>query len=175
MKQTRCKICRTLYTKWSISQKTCSDPNCAIELMRRDKEKRQRKELKAAKERIKSRREWLLEAQKWFNGYIRQRDNHLPCISCGRHHNGQYHAGHYLSVGACPELRFDECNVHKQCSTCNNYRSGNISRYRVRLIKKIGIDKVEWLEGPHEPRKRTIEELKEIIATYKRKLKELKQ
>ena len=45
--------------------------------------------------------------------------------------------------------------------------------YRINLIKKIGLDKVEWLEGQHEPKKYTCEDLKEIELKYKQKLKEL--
>jgi len=42
------------------------------------------------------------------------------------------------------------------------------------LIEKIGLERVEWLEGPHEPKKYTIDELKGIRDLYRRKLKELK-
>lgn len=112
-------------------------------------------------------------AQAAFNAYIRFRDSELCCISCGRHHTGQYHAGHYRSRGAHPELRFEELNCHKQCSPCNNHLSGNISNYRPALIDKIGVDNVEWIEGPHEPKKYTCTELKEIELLYKRKLKEI--
>ena len=50
----------------------------------------------------------------------------------------------------------------------------NIANYRVNLLDKIGKEKVEWLEGPHEPKKYTCEELKEIELTYKQKLRDLK-
>lgn len=113
------------------------------------------------------------EAQKAFNAFIRARDAHLPCISCGRHHEGQYHAGHYKTRGAHPELRFEELNCHKQCAPCNNHLSGNIANYRPNLLLKIGQEKLDWLEGPHEPKKYTCEELKEIEDLYKKKLKEL--
>lgn len=36
-----------------------------------------------------------------------------------------------------------------------------------------GLDKVEWIEGPHELKKYTCEDLKKIETTYKQKLKEL--
>jgi hypothetical protein len=52
--------------------------------------------------------------------------------------------------------------------------SGNLINYRINLAKKIGVDLVEWLEGPHEPKKYTIEQLREIKATYSRKARELK-
>ena len=93
--------------------------------------KQERKELREAKQRIKTRAEWLKEAQSEVNRYVRLRDKDLPCISCGRFHNGQYHAGHYRTVGSAPELRFELSNIHKQCAPCNNHLSGNIVNYRL--------------------------------------------
>ena len=113
------------------------------------------------------------EAQKAFNAYIRELDKLEPCISCQRHHEGQYHAGHYKTAGGFPELRFEPLNCHKQCSACNNYLSGNITEYRINLISKIGMKAVEWLEGPHEPKKYTCEDLLAIEKEYKLKLKSL--
>lgn len=113
------------------------------------------------------------KAQTAFNSYIRKRDEALPCISCGRYHEGQYHAGHYKTRGAHPELAFHPFNCHKQCSTCNNYLSGNLVNYRKNLIKKIGLKNVEWLEGAHKPQNLTIDDLKEIAAYYKAKKAEL--
>ena len=169
---TKCRICRTPFKKMSISHKDCS-PACAIEGVKRDKAKKARKVYLSEKIRLKSRREWLQDAQKAFNAYIRLRDKGLPCISCGRMHKGQMQAGHYLSVGAHPELRFLEINVHSQCVPCNDHLSGNIIRYRPNLISKIGLDQVEWLEGNHEPAKYSIEELQEIRRIYKEKLKNI--
>lgn len=132
------------------------------------KHKQQKKELKLNGKSYRTKC-----AQQAFNAYIRMRDHGDNCISCGRDHGGQYHAGHYRSAGAHPELRFEEFNCHKQCAPCNNHLSGNIADYRINLIKKIGKDKVEWLEGPHQPKKYTCKDLKEIEDHYKQKLKEL--
>ncbi|WP_202116081.1 recombination protein NinG, partial [Glaesserella parasuis] len=109
-----------------------------------------------------------------FNEYIRLRDKDEPCISCQRFHQGQYHAGHYRTVKAMPELRFNEDNVHKQCSACNNHLSGNITEYRINLVRKIGAERVEALESYHPPVKWSAEDCKEIIKTYRAKIKELK-
>jgi hypothetical protein len=76
-------------------------------------------------------------------------------------------AGHYRSVGACPELRFHPMNVHLQCEHCNSHLSGNIIEYRRRLATKIGVDRVEWLEGKHEPLKLTIDEIINLTDHYK--------
>jgi hypothetical protein len=176
---TKCKACREPAALKIQMSGYCSY-DCAVKQARKLQDAaRKRKEAKAKrlhqekKKALKTRSEWLKDAQAVFNKYIRLRDAGLPCISCGRHHQGQYHAGHYLTVGACPELRFNELNAHKQCAPCNNHLSGNLVNYRKSLIDKIGLDKVEWLEGPHEPLKITIPEIQALIAEYKEKIKGL--
>ncbi|OOF68306.1 recombination protein NinG [Rodentibacter caecimuris] len=177
LKPKKCKVCGKEFTPHNSLQKVCS-PKCAIELARNNaqkaREKAEKQKLKERKVKLKSRSEWLKEAQSIFNKFIRLRDKDEPCISCGRYHQGQWHAGHYRSVGACPELRFCELNVHKQCQPCNNHKSGNVIEYRINLIRKIGVDKVEWLERQdHDFKKYTIEDCKEIIKYYKEKIKTL--
>tara|TARA_Y100000782_G_scaffold86140_1_gene93531 strand:+ start:96 stop:662 length:567 start_codon:yes stop_codon:yes gene_type:complete len=135
----------------------------------------ERKRHQARKEKVKTKGQHLRDAQSEFNKYIRLRDAKEPCISCGRFHTGQYHAGHYLTVGAKPELRFEEDNCHKQCAPCNNHLSGNLVLYRVNLINKIGLERVEWLEGPHELPNWTIEQIQEIKKHYRRKWQELEK
>lgn len=77
-----------------------------------------------------------------------------------------------MSVGGhSSELRFDEDNTHKQCSVCNNHKSGNLAEYRPNLINKIGKEAVERLEGPHDPKKYTIDELQELLSIYQAKNK----
>jgi hypothetical protein len=173
MRQKKCSVCRAPFQPVRPLQSVCS-LECAVIAAETAKAKRIRKEHRAAKHKLKSRADWLKEAQAAFNRYIRMRDHDKPCISCGRQHQGQWHAGHYRSVGACPELRFDELNVHKQCAPCNDHLSGNIVEYRRGLIERIGIDRVEWLEGNHAAKKYTIEEIKAIKAEYTHKAKEVR-
>ncbi len=170
-KQHQCKECGAYYIKKQSTQQVCS-MKCAIAYSKRKAEEKRKKlekadrleagrRMRARKEALKSRSDWLKEAQKTFNEFIRLRDKDLPCISCGRYHEGQYHAGHYRSVGACPELRFNEDNTHKQCSACNSHLSGNILEYRLGLIEKIGLERVEFLERKdHPPLKLSVEEIK---------------
>lgn len=115
------------------------------------------------------------QAQTVFNAYIRKRDEQLDCVSCDKKNDGshQRHASHFRSVGACPELRFNELNVHASCAQCNSMKSGNILEYRIRLIKKIGEEKVAWIESQNYARKYTCEDYLKIEEEYKRKLKEL--
>ena len=169
-----CKICKKNFEPLRFAQNVCGIP-CAIEHANALKAKKEKKEHREAKAKLKSRADYLKEAQAIFNKYIRMRDEAEPCISCSRFHTGQYHAGHFRTVGAAPELRFNEYNCHKQCSVCNNHLSGNLLEYRRKLVAKIGIDKVEWLEGSHEPKKYTIDEIEDIKKLYRSKIKELER
>ena len=126
-----------------------------------------RAEIREAKAKIKTRGEYIKEAQAAFNSWIRERDYDQPCISCGRLHQGQYHAGHYLTVGAHPELRFEPDNAHKQCAPCNDHLSGNLIEYRKRLLVKIGPQRLEWLEGDHPAKHYSIEELVALTKHYR--------
>jgi hypothetical protein len=137
----------------------------------------ERKSLREALEKAKTRGTHLKELQAAFNAFIRARDANEPCISCDRPAtwDGQWHASHYRSVGSTPELRFNEFNVHRSCSICNNFLSGNIGSYRPRLIAKIGLEKVEWIEGDHPPQKLTIPEIIELKAQYRAKAREIKK
>ena len=161
-------------------QPTCSyDCSVAYAMASVDKKNKRealksRKETKVKLDKLKTRQEHLKDAQRFFNIYIRVRDESMPCISCQRFHSGQYHAGHYRSVGASPHLRFDENNVHKQCSACNNHLSGNIVNFRINLINKIGREELEKLEYDNEAKHYTIEEIQAIKVKYKQLTKELK-
>lgn len=131
---------------------------------------------KADKERIKTKADHARECQQVFNAWVRLRDAGQPCISCDKPDDGthQRHASHYRSRGACPELAFEPLNVHASCAQCNTMLSGNVVEFRLRLVRKIGQDAVDWLEGKHEPKRYTIEQLKEIKAEYRAKVRELK-
>ena len=173
----KCKVCDEEFQVIRPMQYVCGVV-CAIMLAREKKEKYldkvKRAETKAAKEKLKTRADYLKECQQAFNAWIRERDYAEPCISCQRHHTGQYHAGHYLTVGAHPELRFHPDNCHKQCAPCNNHLSGNIVEYRKGLLAKIGPERLDWLEGKHEPVKYTIDEIKEMTKQFRAEAKRLK-
>ena len=180
----RCPSCRVMFTPARNSQAVCGEIECAIAHGQSEKGRAiagkalaevGRREIKVRKERLKSRADHLREAQQAFNEWVRLRDADLPCVSCGRHHDGQYHAGHWRSVGANPELRFEPLNAWKQCAPCNTHLSGNLVNYRISLLQLIGAEAVAWLEGPHPARKYTVEEIKAIKADYRAKTRELKR
>lgn len=173
-KPKKCKTCAAEYVPQRMGQKACS-PSCALSLVQATRAKAERREIREAKQRAKTRGDWQREAQAAFNRYIRERDENLPCISCGRWHQGQWHAGHYMSVGSSPQLRFDEANCHKQCSICNNHLHGNLVNYRRALIAKIGLEAVEALETDNSVRKYSADQLKAIKADYAARARALKK
>jgi hypothetical protein len=134
----------------------------------------ERKSLREALEKAKTRGTHLRELQSAFNAWIRSRDAGQPCISCGRHSKGM-RAGHYRSVGSCPELRYEPDNCALQCVQCNLHLHGSPISYRVNLIKKIGLERVEWIEGKHPPMKYTIAQILELKAFYRAEVRRLKK
>lgn len=174
----KCKTCRELFRPRNTLQKTCS-PICALEFARTQGDKIARAAIRRQREKLKTRGQWLREAQAAFNGFIRARDEGQPCICCGRYATdtsltgSKWDAGHYRSTGAAPELRFNEDNCHRQLVFCNRHRSGNAVEYRLGLIKRIGLARVEALEAAHEPKKYTIDDLKQIRDTYRAKRRAL--
>jgi len=170
---TACTICRADFAAANDAHVVCSIA-CAkrIPAFSRKQAKIERLATRAKLEALEPRSHWLKQAQAAFNGWIRARDAGKGCISCGTQ-TGKENAGHYRSVGSCPELRFEPANCHLQCERCNTYLHGNLIDYRAQLITRIGTDGVSWLEGPHGPAKHSTELLKGMGAMYRAMAREL--
>ncbi len=189
LKQKQCAAngCYEMFSPRNMQHRT-HNWECAIQFQKELTEKRKAKDHRRIKKEFKQNDKTHLVkvAQQVFNKYIRTRDKDLPCISCGYTfgidlesdsertyvHIRQAHAGYLKPVGGNDNLRFNEDNVHKQCSICNNHKSGNVGEYEKQLILKIGKDRVDALDIK-EVKSWTVEELKEIIDTYKQKTREL--
>jgi len=124
---------------------------------------------------LKPLRYWAKRAEKVFNSFIRSRDEGDSCISCATFDADEWHAGHFYTVKARPDLRFNEDNVHLQCGQCNLFESGNVSKYRPRLIAKIGAERFDALTPVDPTFKKTRDYYQAVEAKYKAKLKELKK
>lgn len=179
--RTRCPQCKTkLAPGQRIHPECISDyataqadkAQCAKAKKARAAAKVERASIRARKEAIKTIPDLKREAQQALNRWIvHVRDKERPCISCGRHHQGAWHAGHYLSRGAAPQHALNPINVWKQCAPCNTYLHGNQAAYRIRLVELIGLPAVEALESDNAPKKWTREELISIRDEYRKKLK----
>ena len=186
MKMKTCKQCLAKFEPARPLQVCCS-PDCAYDYGRKQTVLKsvkeaisERKVARTKREAMRTRSEWIKIAQKAFNAFVRERDQAAgyPCISSGRQldwSGNAVDAGHYRSVGSAPHLRFHEDNCHAQSKHDNQWKSGNAVDYRINLIQRIGLERVEALEADNEPRKYSIDDLKEIIATYRKKAKELRK
>jgi hypothetical protein len=177
-KTKQCAHCLKPFTPARPLQSVCS-PRCAAQLtkVRKAKEKAELKERKRALETIP---QLIKVAQREFNSFIRARDRGKPCICCGRplgngEVGGDYDCGHYRSTGSASHLRFDPRNAHAQTKQCNRYGAGRAVDYRIGLIARIGLEEVEVLEADNTPHKWERDELRQIAAKYRQKLKQLKE
>jgi len=184
----KCKnpACRASFVPQRLGQAVCS-PKCGMAIKevnqakaRKSLDQVERSDIRARKEKLKSRGDHMREAQQAFNEYIRTRDQaagHL-CISSGKPldwSGNAVDAGHYRSVGSAPHLRFDERNCHAQSKQDNRFLSGNAVDYRIGLIARIGQEAVDALEADQSVRKYTADDLKAIKASYRAKTRELKR
>jgi hypothetical protein len=171
IKPRRCKVCNEVFTPMRQLVPVCS-PKCAITHANKLKENKAKQEKKILKEKLKTHKDHLNELQKIFNTYIRERDKNKGCISCDAPLNSKFDAGHYFSVGSCPNLRFHLDNVHGQCVRCNQHKHGNISEYSIKLPLRIGQEKFNnLLESRNDITKLSIPELEVLKIKYKELIK----
>ncbi|TCD13595.1 hypothetical protein E0D81_21045 [Lelliottia amnigena] len=185
-----CKICKTKFTAtfdnvwwccpehgFEYSQQLLAKKKIEAERKRKQEAQQERRELKVRKAAFKTKAQWDKEAQSAFNRYIRIRDEGKECVSCGSPLMGKSNyltgsaidASHYRSRGAASHLKFNVFNVHSACTRCNRQLSGNAVEYRIRLIERIGLERVERLESDNEPRRFDIAYLKRMKSIFSRR------
>lgn len=170
----------------SMTHKACG-PDCAqalAEIARKAQKARETRQERAQdkikRESMKTYPQLIREAQKAFNSFVRLRDQLAghPCISSGRPldwSGNAVDAGHFRSTGSAPHLRFNEDNCHAQSKHDNQYLAGNAVDYRINLVARIGLDRVEALEADNTPRKWSHDELRGIKEHYQRLVRERKK
>lgn len=192
-----------MFTPSRSSQAVCGEIECALAHGKSEKgqaatkramEAIDRAKTRERKEKLKTRSDHMKDAEKAVRDYRRTYELSIGsgCISCGESQEsilvaqgwktgGAFDAGHFLGKGARPELRLLPDNIWLQCKSCNAGSSKYARKgqtvtqgFRAGLIERIGVEAVEALESDHEPRKQTIDELKQITAEYRLKLRQLK-
>lgn len=188
-RRSRCPHCKAKLEAGQRIHPECIEPWAEAQAAKKEREeakraraaaKVERAETKRRKEAIKTIPELTREAQIAFNAFIRARDQAAgyPCISSGRPldwSGNAVDAGHYRSTGAAPHLRFNEDNCHAQSKFDNQWRAGNVVDYRIKLIERIGLERVEALEADNQVRKWTRQELIDIRDKYRAKTKAFKE
>lgn len=192
MLSSKCKHCGVRWTPEEKARRIRLHNDCIAPWTAAFQEKQKRKAVAERKAKIKVERavdrkkreslkripDLIADAQYHFNAFIRERDRQAghPCISSGRALNwsgNAVDAGHYRSTGAASHLRFNEDNCHAQSKHDNKWLAGNAVDYRIALIARIGLERVQALEADNTPKKWTRDELIAIKKQYQSKLKEL--
>jgi len=190
----KCKVCSAWFIPAYANIRWCCPEHGAIyalELRAKEKvkaeakrirvqheaEKADRQRLADRRKEVKPLRHWVQMTQRAVNDYRRElllSQGH-GCISCGTMTASVWHAGHYRTTAAAPQLRFTAENIWVQCPACNVHKSGNIEAYRAALVELIGEEKVQALESNNETHRYTREELDRIRAEARANLRAIKE
>lgn len=194
LKEKTCAVkgCENTYIQYDSLRTWCS-PECGAVLAMQKLEKKREKDRILAKKlrraenakfkkkvRDNDRSWWLKATQADVNRYVRWRDRDQPCCTCNKPPESSdkfvkgsgIDAGHYLTRAAYSALRFDIRQIHAQCVKCNRFNSGRRQEFREFMINKFDLEFVEWLESQTQPKKWTVDELKEIRAHYRKLLRD---
>ncbi len=182
-----CTICGRPFMRRNSLQSVCG-VRCATKVAtsakreRQEADRAQRLAFERRKEAAKTLPRLRKEARDAFHAYIRARDYGKPCICCGKsmpwHEStpgGYIDAGHFMSRGSCPELRWDEINTNAQLKSCNRPNGTTRASFRAGMIERYGLAEVERLEGPNPPRRDRADDLREIRDTYRQKLRDMRK
>jgi len=200
VKKKKCNKCKKPFMPYSRFEKYCIP--CAIKIGRSDRTKMERKEIKIKnterqdKKRIFKENDLrhqlkltqtvfnrlrVLQEKQWF-----KEKRLVPrCISCGKK-NMDWCCGHFKTVGAQGNLRYDPMNTYLQCNwNCNKNRSGNIEGdkntrgYKQGLRERFGEEEgnniIEYCEINTEVKKWTGVELKAMRKEFSRQIREIEK
>lgn len=189
-RRTRCPHCRSKLEAGQRIHAECIDPYAEAEEAKAKRKAEKQGRMRARVDRATDRQkreaqkdvyELIAEADKAFGAFIRERDRQAGhhCVSSGRPLNwnagNQVDAGHYRSKGAASHLRYNEDNCHAQSKKDNRYGAGQAVEYRIKLIQRIGLARVEALESDNTVKKWDRDELRAIRADFSARAKQLKK
>lgn len=123
------------------------------EKQRKADRKVQRKADTEKRKALMTRSQWYKRLERLVNQYVRWRDRDEPCCTCGTTNPAiKYDAGHFYTVAARSDIRFELTNIHKQCSrNCNQYGAGMRNEYEKFIARKYGAAHVDFLKIRQRP------------------------
>jgi hypothetical protein len=177
-----CASCGSSFLPFLPMARACS-ASCAMKMARAERlareeaKKLERKQDKARKLALKRPIEWERDCLEIVQKIARLRDRHDGCISChmGANYGGAWHGSHFRPAGNNAAVQLNLWNIHKACAQCNLFKGGNIGEYRPRLIQKIGLERVEWLESQTQAVKRNVPYLMRFKAVMGRRLRRMEK
>lgn len=191
----KCRHCKAELPPVKLSDKIAAKGFCSfdcaakygLQKARQQKQKAEQKEKKQARAEKKSyyakdySYQFRLTRQAAQRlGNLLDAMNGFGCISCGTTNPVQYCGGHYKTAGGHPEIALDIRNISRQCNHyCNKHLSGNIhgnknsAGYKAGLIGRYGQKYVDYLEGYHQPKNYTCDDLIAMRAEFASEIRRL--
>lgn len=191
----KCKVCKVKFEPtYNSMQKVCG-PKCALELVNSNKKKEKAKSVKRARSDLRelnrNSSSWQhKQTQKAFNKmrvlqellWFKSKSKEPECISCGKT-SMDWCCGHFKTVGAHGELRYDTANTYLQCNRyCNLGLSGNINGnkttrgYLQGLVDRFGESRakqiIEYCESQPD-KKWQCDELEEMRKGFNAEIRRL--
>jgi hypothetical protein len=143
-------------------------------------QKEQKKEQFAKKVENRSKPYFEKKLEFEINSIVRLIDSENGCISCNHgwetNFTRQAHSGHRFSVGSNPTLRYNLFNIWKQCSICNNWKSGNEREYDKGIITHFHTEILTYIKSLPAQYKElhlSFDELKQAIINARSVKKEI--
>lgn len=169
-----CVVCGSHFLQYKSTDKCCSF-QCSIALRERQEIEVRYQKAKASLKKSDSVKQLTKVAKLMAQKFARLRDREKPCISCGADHSNIWNGGHMYKSELYSGVRFDQLNIHKQCTKCNLHLNGNEVGYVHGFIQRYGLEKFNQISTQARQTKNkkwSVPELQEIINDYKLKLKE---
>jgi len=189
IKPKKCKVCGDKFIpKFSTLEPVCDKFDCRTQFALRHVEKQRQKKIlvekslrikekKQLKEQVKTLSDWKKELQKEINIIVRLIDKGHLCISSRKPLKDKADAGHFMSVGSNPSIRFNLFNIYAQSVHSNQYKSGDILNYIDGLKQEFGQEHLDYvldLKNKYPVLKLTEFEIKEKIPIARGIIKWLK-
>ena len=193
MKAKKCKQCKNPVVDESIAIRTPLFIFCSFECGKeyaviKSRAARKRLDNKASKavrakhaidkKSVKRRSDWYATYQALVNQWVTKvRDVDEACCTCGtRKPDIKYDAGHFYTVAARPDIRFNTMNIHKQCNqNCNVYGSGMRLEYKEFIIGRYGqwaLDELTLEGKPLKDQFPTWSDIEDEIKRYRKILRD---
>lgn len=152
----------------------CGELHAVYNRLRIELDNNPRLKVRDERETLKS---LMRKADDIFSKFIRLRDadtnGTVRCFTCGSYHKWQDITNGHFIKRQFTVLRFNEMNCQSQCVTCNAFLQGNDEAFYTHLVKKYGVDMVNWLRSQAKRRKWHRYELEALIKTYGEKVRRL--
>lgn len=180
-----CKVCKVKFEQKKFNVRYCLQTDECIKAFNQwvkdEKEKANKrkwqKEKKELKERIKTKSDYEKDLQKEINTIVRLIDKDTFCHSTKKPLNAKFDAGHVMSCGSNPTIRFNLFNIYAQSVYANQYLSGDQINFLNVLSEVHGLEHKEYvlsLKSRYKLIKLSIKDLKEKIQIARQIVKELK-